>query len=311
VLPAILVVVVGMALTPVMEDGDRAHRYWVWYSWEELLGLVSLSGARLVVFLDATLESITTQDMGAKRMLEAAHFGIGRLVVAGTLLTCLAVALAVGSWRLRQKDRGLGLLMVACYMAGICLIAPMPTPRYVLPVLPWMYWFLAEALEAGWQRFRGGPASIAAQTILPVSLPVAALLVLMLAPNVLKIAREVKLAHAGDYYGVYERGHWKPYLEVAEWIRANTPERTTRVVTRESSVMAYLTNRWPLPSPQVTLPGDFMILDSSAPRAQSQTHDEFDIAYCWHLVETGRAEEVHRAGPLVVYRIRPPPPARP
>ncbi|MBM3888358.1 MAG: hypothetical protein FJ388_04450 [Verrucomicrobia bacterium] len=300
--PAVLLVVAAMVFTPTMQGGYRVQRYWVWYSWEEIVGLVSLFGLRLVAFLDATLESITTQDFGAKRLLESGDGEVGRLVVAGLVLAALAAALAGGGWRLRRKDRGLGLLMVGCYMMGICLIAPMPPPRYVLPVLPWMYWFLAEALEAGWQRWKGSVASRGGQEMLSLSLPVAAVLALLLLPNLLKIGREVKLAHTRDYYAVYQRGHWKPYLEVAQWIRANTPERTTRLVTRESPVLAYLANRWPMPNPQMTLPGDLLVLDSSTQEARPEARDEFD-AVCWRFVETGCARELHRSGPLVVYRV--------
>ncbi|MCX7826090.1 MAG: hypothetical protein N2689_11100 [Verrucomicrobiae bacterium] len=309
-LPAIALAVIGMLIFRSSPQSDHPPmKYLPPASWEENLAVASLFGQKLLGFLDATLESVTTQDTGVKQLLESGGVNTGRLVLAGVLIPVLTALLAAGAWRLRRKDRGLGLWMFVSYVAGMCLVAPMPTPRYVLPVLPWVIWFLAEGLEAAWQRLKSKAASVASQGPLPVSLPVGILLAVCLLPNLLKIGREVKLAHARDYYAVYQRGHWKPYLEVGEWIRAHAPAEA-RLVTQERSIFAWLTNRLPLLYPPWAKAGDLLVLEARGQQSPTEARTEFD-KLAWALVASGRAEAVCRCDPLVVYRMLPAPATAP
>jgi hypothetical protein len=266
---------------------------------------------KAVLVPDAALEILTTQAAGAHKLLTPGHTWGWRDISRVALVALPLVWLAIGARQVCRKDRCLSALTVLCYTACIAAFSFEATPRYLLPVSPFLFWFAAEGLEAVWRRLRGLSAIRLDVTLFPLSVPVAVLLALLLAANAVKTLREVRLAHAADYYAVYDRGHWKPYVEVARWLAAHTPP-DIRLWSTEAGPLAFLCNRLAVGRIEQLRPGDYLAM---APLDEDRPHegpanpgrvwtDELTRA-AWRLAESDAAKEVFRSGNVRVFKLLP------
>ncbi|MBI5393973.1 MAG: hypothetical protein HZA91_01615, partial [Verrucomicrobia bacterium] len=211
-------------------------------------------------------------------------------------------------WQVSRKDRGLGVLATACYGGGVIVFGFESNPRYLLPVLPLLWWFAAEGLQAGWRAVRRRPAAVQPPGF-PLGAPVAVAMALLLVPNVSKVLGEVRLAHASDFYAVYDHGHWKPYVAVAGWIKTNAlPD--ARVLSVEGSPLGFLAGRPVLMNAAQCRPGDLLVLEplepSRAPRgipSGGRLMADAQMQAGWKMVEAGAAKEVFQSGKLSVFRV--------
>ncbi|MBI5397709.1 MAG: glycosyltransferase family 39 protein, partial [Verrucomicrobia bacterium] len=222
-----------------------------------LLELMAAQSPRAVLFLDAAFESLTTQGTGADVLLTPSRRFVARDLRHVALLALIAVWLGAGAWQVSRKDRGLGVLATACYGGGVIVFGFESNPRYLLPVLPLLWWFAAEGLQAAWRAVRRRPAAVQPPGF-PLGAPVAVAMALLLVPNVSKVLGEVRLAHASDFYAVYDHGHWKPYVAVAGWIKTNAlPD--ARVLSVEGSPLGFLAGRPVVMNAAQCRPGDLLV----------------------------------------------------
>jgi len=93
-------------------------------------------------------------------------------------------------------------------------------PRYVVPVLPFLYLFMVEAARLTAARFatRSAFAGRTSRKVLAV------LAVLVVALNMVHIGDEIRLSHSDDFYRAYRHGKWAGYVDLARHLDANPIE---------------------------------------------------------------------------------------
>lgn len=266
---------------------------------------------KAVLVPDAAFEVLTTQGTGADKLLTPGHTW-GRRDISRVALAALTLLwLGIGARQVCRKDRCLSVLTVLCYTTCIAAFSFETTPRYLLPVSPFLFWFAAEGLEAVSRWLRRLPAMTRDVMVFPLSVPVAVLLTLLLAVNAVKTLREVRLAHAQDYYAAYDRGHWKPYVEVAHWLAANTPP-DIRLWSTEAGPLAFLCNRLAVGRIEQLRPGDYLAMvplnqnrSPEGPPNPGRVATDKLTAAAWRLAESDAAREVFRSGNVRVFKLLP------
>jgi 4-amino-4-deoxy-L-arabinose transferase-like glycosyltransferase len=301
VLPAVIAVAAWWKFQPTHQaGGDPAGTYSVSSGAGTAGAILRRLLPNSVILLDSAFEVMTSQGWNAEHLLDGRNRRVGRAVVTGVALLAMTGLLAMGAWRVTRQDRGLGVTTVVCYGAGIVLFAD-PIPRYLLPVLPFLFWWMAAGLQAALRRDAAAP--------FPLGRPVLAVLAVVVALNLAKVQKSVVVALRSDYYAHYDRGAWKPYVEAARWIRANTPA-DARVVTQETSVMAYLTDRTVLDDPRAGRPGDVFVFKqgkSGVARYENTVDAGLDrpraLEAAWkELAGSSGVQAVFRSGEVVVFQ---------
>jgi hypothetical protein len=244
-------------------------------------------------------------------LLSGEKSGVGRAMTASVVLAVTLIVLVIGAWRVSRLDRGLCALAALCYAGGVVLLAYEPNPRYLLPILPLLFWFAVAGMKAIGSFFTTKQFSGHAIAGWPLGVTVTILAATLLGANLIKAQREIVMARSKDFYAVYDRGRWKPYVEVAQWLRAHAAP-DARLVTSEEPSLAYLTGHPWQSDAQQAKAGDFLILEpraTEAPRTSGKRNVGRDMIHerervAWRLVDAGAAEEVFRSGNLTVYRLR-------
>ena len=313
VLPMAVMLWVWLHRPVEVRPGEASTSYWTPMAASTTARVALSQWPKSLLLLDAVLESVTTLNTGAERLLTPGHSFSARDPGRVTLLGVMLLWLGAGAWQVTRKDRGLSVLTFLCHGVGVTAFAHEPIPRYLLPVLPLLLWFAAEGLQAAWRGVRRLPAMPADAAAFPLSAPVLVVLVLLSAPSTARVLHEIRLTHTADFYAAYDRGHWKPYVEVAGWLKANAT-REARVLSPEDSVVTFLSQRPLLPLGEQPRPGDFLVLEPRQPRQPPRGMPDYGgrqmmedrLSGTRRLAESGAAKEVLQCKPLTVFQVLPP-----
>jgi len=158
-------------------------------------------------------------------------------------------ALVWGAWRYGRR----GWRLVLVYCGAYVLLGSLgeePLPRYVIPLLPFVFLFVVEAAVGAVSalRLRSRRAGTIAQGVVHV---LAGLLVLS---NVLPVGRTIFRVHSDDFYSVYDGGQWADYFELAGRLEGHRPEG--RLMADRMRVVHFLTGIPTARGPTRWWPGD-------------------------------------------------------
>jgi hypothetical protein len=302
-----------VAEAPTLIQARDQIALYIW--WGDFLGTLELRRLWfvIVVFVNATFKGLTTFGIEAIRMSDPDYLNPTRVTVLATGFLFMCTMMALGGKRVWRNDRGLSVLAVCVYAGAMILWQRLAVQRYLLPVLPFLVWFLAEGLNAVWEKLRRvQPAAGATMQGFPLRWPAVACLAGLLLPNLTNIAAEIRQAHRSDYYATCDNGMWKDFWEASRWIREHAP-REARLFTRESQLMHFWTKRPCLRRLELTRAGDLLVLERMGdPRlrfnrwALEQLDWELlEAKKAWSLVDSGAARELHRTGNVSVYLREP------
>ncbi|MHC4714032.1 MAG: hypothetical protein ACYTAN_12305 [Planctomycetota bacterium] len=149
---------------------------------------------------------------------------------AGFVFAALLILGAARCWR---KGGALVALYTVLYLLWVAL-GEKVRPRYVVPVLPFVYVFMLEGARGLLDRLsskyrRVGLVGRAAAAVM---------LVVVLATNTFYIGREIHLSHAEDFYASYRHGKWADYIELGR--RLDPAAADGRIMTLQFRVVHVL-----------------------------------------------------------------------
>ncbi|MCX7826089.1 MAG: glycosyltransferase family 39 protein [Verrucomicrobiae bacterium] len=284
-------------------------------TWGDLIGLAlrPLAGLWLTApaLMNAALKGLTTFGLEAIRLEDPNYLNPLRIAAYGAAFLILGILVGLGGWRVSKTDRGLSLIAVLIYCASMLVAQRAAVQRYLLPLFPFLLWFIAEGLNLAWERWRphrGKPEAPATPTGFPLRWPTTVCLIGLLLPNLVNIAREIRQVHRADYYATLEKGAWKDLWAVSEWIRQHAPPEA-RLFTREFAVMHFWTKRPCVWRFKDTRPGDLLVLEHIPDlrrrfnqwQVEPLKWEQDEARRARALVERGAAREVFRSGAISVY----------
>ena len=155
---------------------------------------------------------------------------------------------AVGLWAsLRRKEKVAWVSVVALVGFLVLLGRAAVAPRYLLPVLPLLAYFLLRGVHetAAWVKARRRRAAVgrgegaAEPTERRARVALTVTVAICLAVSLPKVFREIYWMRHPQFYEVYQKGRWQQWIEACAYLRARG--RPGDVVgTTETSVVHYL-----------------------------------------------------------------------
>jgi len=159
--------------------------------------------------------------MPAWRVYEASR-DFSRLLIVqkmpgGVCLLLLVVPVVAAMIRRIRGGEWVGPMAVALYIGGMCAAMIQVRTRYFLPVAPLLMLYFVEGLT--WAAGRLAKA----RRLQPAKLAVA-LLVVIVAFNAPKVARNIITKRRSDYMAAQQGGKWRDLMPTVEYLRANRPK---------------------------------------------------------------------------------------
>ena len=146
---------------------------------------------------------------------------------------------ALGAWRRGART---AVIYVCIYFLWVALGEEV-RPRYVAPMLPFIYLFIFEAARLTIARFelRSAAAGLRARRVLHV------LLVLTIAANLVYIGSRIHTNHSRDFLQAYRRGRWIDYADLGKYLAQAPPEG--RVLVLQHRILHMLSGALTTPLP--------------------------------------------------------------
>lgn len=139
---------------------------------------------------------------------------------------------AVAAWRGGSR---IAVVYTGVYFLWVALGEEV-RPRYVVPVLPFLYLFMVEAARLTAARFarRSASAGRTSRNVLGV------LAILVVALNLVHIGDEIRLSRSDDFYRAYHHGKWAGYVDLARYLDTNPTEG--RILVLQHRVLCLLSS---------------------------------------------------------------------
>jgi len=150
-------------------------------------------------------------------------------------LLLLALVMCGALVRLRRRGLAVVTLYVCFYTVSMLLPNYRFSARYLLPLLPLVYLFVMDALEAAGRALAPLLPGRAHRAAVPAA---AVVLSMLVAVNFAVTATDLRPRFSGEFYARYQRGFYEDYLAVSEALAERSPEG--RVMARHARVIRAL-----------------------------------------------------------------------
>jgi 4-amino-4-deoxy-L-arabinose transferase-like glycosyltransferase len=175
--------------------------------------------------------------------LKSALRSIRTLVILG-LIGFAALIIIIGFLRSLLTKRLLIDFYVLFYF-GILLLIPAREPRYLLPLVPFVFYYFFEEIKTFYKKaLRSKPESVS-------RIAFAVLLALVALPNLARDFKLVASIHSAPFYTTSTGSmHNKNFIDCIEWVKNNTSS-DSRIISVQAPWVVLLAERWCVSFPWV------------------------------------------------------------